>query len=86
VSFKLFAKQLTDLAFNNCLEAAIIVRDFFKGLRATCIAKAVVDLGLTNIREEPFVCPLERDKELLEVAKVIVAKASRKPEYATLQL
>jgi hypothetical protein len=50
-----------------------------KGLRATCAAKAAVDLRLTNVTKELLVCPPERDKELLEAAKVCVANASRKP-------
>jgi hypothetical protein len=35
---------------------SIIVRDFAKGLRAACITKAIVDLNLTKIIEEPLVC------------------------------
>jgi len=78
-SFKFVAKQLSDLAFNDCPEAAVIVRDFSKGLGAACAAKAAIDLRLTDVTEEPLVCPPERDKELPEAAKVCVAKASGKP-------
>jgi len=78
-SFKFVAKQLSDLAFNDCPEAAVIVGDFSKGLGAACAAKAAVDLGLTDITEEALVCPLERDEELLEAAEVVVNEASRKP-------
>jgi hypothetical protein len=70
---------LSDLAFNDCPKAAIIVGDFSKGLRATCAAKAALDLSLTKIANEPLVCPLERDKELLEAVEVIVYKTSNKP-------
>ena len=77
-SFKFVTKQLSDLAFNDCPEVVVIVGDFSKGLGATCVAKATIDLSLTNITEEALVCPLERNKELLEVAKVIINKASRK--------
>jgi hypothetical protein len=58
-SFKFVVDQLSDLAFYNCLEATVIVRDFAKGLRAACVAKAAVDLSLTKIIEEPLVCPLD---------------------------
>jgi hypothetical protein len=58
---------------------AIIIRDFSKGLRTTYIAKATMDLRLTNITKEPLVYPLKRDLELLEATKVIITKASRKP-------
>jgi hypothetical protein len=34
-SFTFASKQLTDLCFYNCLEAAIIYRDFLKGLSAS---------------------------------------------------
>jgi hypothetical protein len=57
-SFKFVVDQLSDLAFYNCPKAAVIVRDFAKGLGATCAAKAAVDLSLTKIIEEPLVCPL----------------------------
>jgi hypothetical protein len=76
-SFKFVTNQLSDLAFNNCPIAAVIVRDFSKGLRAACVAKAAVDLSLTEIINKALVCPLERDKELLEAAEVIVHKAFR---------
>jgi hypothetical protein len=74
-SFKFIADQLTDLAFHDCLEVAVIVGDFSKGLGATYATKATIDLGLTKILDEALVCPNERDKELLEAAKVIVGEA-----------
>jgi hypothetical protein len=83
-SFKFVAKQLSDLAFNDYLKAVVIVGDFSKGLGATCVAKATMDLGLTNIIEEALVYPLERDEELLEAAKVVVNEASRKPQHILL--
>jgi hypothetical protein len=48
-SFKFVANQLSNLAFYNCPKAVVIIRDFFKSLRATCAAKAAVDLSLTKI-------------------------------------
>jgi hypothetical protein len=58
-SFKFVVDQISDLAFYNCLEAAVIVGDFAKGLRAACAAKAAVDLSLTEITEELLVCLLD---------------------------
>jgi hypothetical protein len=39
-AFKFASKQLTDLAFYNCLKAVVICEDFFKGLGATVKLKA----------------------------------------------
>jgi len=58
-SFKFIAEQLTDLAFYDCPEAAVIVGDFSTGLGAAVAAKAAVDLGLTKVAEEALVCPPE---------------------------
>jgi MULE transposase domain len=55
-SFKFVADQLSDLAFYDCPKAAVVVRDFFKGLGAAIAAKAAVDLSLTEIIDEPLVC------------------------------
>jgi hypothetical protein len=79
-SFKFTTKQLTDLAFNDCPEAGVIMGDFSKGLGAACVAKATIDLGLTNIVNEALVCPEERDEELPEVAEVIVSEAQGAPQ------
>ena len=38
--FKFIADQLSDLAFYDCPEAAVVVGDFAKGLRAAIAAKA----------------------------------------------
>jgi hypothetical protein len=73
-SFKFAANQLSNLAFNNCSEAAVIVRDFSKGLGAVCASKAAVDLGLTEITNDALVCPLEQDKEVSEVLKLLYIK------------
>jgi hypothetical protein len=73
--FTFVTDQLSDLAFHNCPKAAIIVKDFSKGLGAACVAKVAVDLGLTKITEEPLVCLLDRDEEMLKAAKVVVHKA-----------
>jgi len=85
-SFKFVANQLSDLAFYNCLEAAVIVGDFSKGLRAACTAKAAVNLSLTEIINKALVCPLKRDEELLEAAEVVVYKALRALQRVFLQL
>jgi MULE transposase domain len=63
-SFKFVVDQLSDLAFYDYPEAVVIVGDFAKGLGAACAAKAAVDLGLTEITEEPLVCLLDYDKEM----------------------
>jgi hypothetical protein len=47
VSFKWILEQLTDLAFYNCPEAALICKDFSKGLGAVVAAKATSDLTRT---------------------------------------
>jgi len=46
-SFKWVKEQLTDLAFYDCPEAALICRDFSKGLRAAVVAKAACGLDKT---------------------------------------
>jgi hypothetical protein len=66
---------LTNLAFNDYPKVVVIIGDFSKGLGATYIAKATIDLGLTEIVNKALVCPNKRDEELLEVAKVIVSEA-----------
>jgi hypothetical protein len=58
-SFKFVADQLSDLVFYNCPKAAVVVRDFSKGLAAAMAAKAAVDLSLTEVVEEPLVCPTD---------------------------
>jgi MULE transposase domain len=85
-SFIFTADQLSDLAFSNCPEAAVIIGDFAKGLGAACAAKAAVDLGLTKIIDEPLVCPLERDEELPEAASVVVHETLGMPQTILLQL
>jgi hypothetical protein len=85
-SFKFVAEQVTDLAFYNCPDAAVIVGDFSKGLRAAVAAKAAVDLRLTTVTEEALVCPLDHDKELSEAAEVVVYEAYRGVQYVLLQL
>jgi hypothetical protein len=79
-SFKFVTNQLTNLAFYNCSKAAIIVRDFSKGLRAACAAKAALDLRLTKIEEEPLVCLLNEDEELPKATKVVVSKDVSMPQ------
>jgi len=53
----------------------IIVRDFSKGLRAIYTAKAALDLRLTKIINKPFVCSLNKTKEMPKATKVVVSKA-----------
>jgi len=65
VSFRFITDELTDLAFYNYLKLDVIVRDFFKGLRAACAVKAAFNLSLTKIIKEVLVCLLEEDKEML---------------------
>jgi hypothetical protein len=58
-SFKFIANQLSDLVFYDCLKAAVVVKDFLKGFAAAMAAKAAVDLSLTDVIEEPLVCPTD---------------------------
>jgi hypothetical protein len=55
-SFNFVANQLSDLVFYNYSKAAVVVKDFSKGLRAVIVAKAVINLGLTKIINKPFIC------------------------------
>jgi len=55
-SFKFVADQLSDLVFYNCLEVAVVVGDFLKGLAAAITVKAAVNLNLIEVVEEPLVC------------------------------
>jgi hypothetical protein len=85
-SFKFVADQLSDLAFYNCSENAVIVGDFSKSLGAAYAAKAAVNLGLTEIIDKALVYPVDRDEEIPEAAEVIVNKAGRRPQHILLQL
>jgi hypothetical protein len=87
-SFKFVADQLSDLIFYDCPEPAVVVGDFSKGLGAAMAAKATVDLGLTDITEEPLVCPLDQDEEFPEAAEVIVHEGFNHggPQHIILQL
>jgi len=60
--------------FYNCPKAAVVVKDFSKGLRAIIAAKAAINLSLTEIIKEPLVCLADQDKELPKATKVIVYK------------
>jgi hypothetical protein len=83
-SFKFVAAQLSDLTFYNCPGNAVIVGDFSKGLGAAYMAKAALDLGLTDIADEPLVYPPERDLEIPEDAKVIISENNRRTQHVTL--
>jgi hypothetical protein len=71
VSFKWTSEQLTDLAFSDCPELALIISDFSKGLGAAVAAKATADLeGIAPTDEA-----LSQDpSNLLEATKVIVGE------------
>jgi hypothetical protein len=83
VSFKWIVKQLTDLAFYNCPEAALIYRDFSKGLRTAVVAKAISDLAEIVPTDE--VSPQDASA-ILEATEVIVDKAADKLTSVKLQL
>jgi hypothetical protein len=85
-SFRFIADQLTDFAFYDCPEPAVIVGDFSKGLGAACAAKAALDLGLTEITEEALVCPPEEDEEMPNAAQVVVHEELGSPQAVVLQL
>jgi hypothetical protein len=87
-SFKFVADQLSDLVFYDCPEAAVVVGDFSKGLGAAMAAKAAVDLGLTEITEEPLVCLEDEDEELPRAAEVVVHEGLNhgQPQHVLLQL
>lgn len=55
-SFKFIANQISDLVFYDYSKAVVVVKDFFKGLKATIVAKAAVNFSLTKIIKEPFMC------------------------------
>jgi len=42
--------------FYNCPKAAVVVRDFLKGLVAIIAVKAVINLSLTKVVKESLVC------------------------------
>jgi hypothetical protein len=77
---------LTDLAFYDCPELAVIIGDFSKGLGATMAAKATIDLGLTTVTDEALIYLDDRDKEILEAAEVVVAEEAGRPQQILLQL
>ena len=47
-SFKFVAEQLSDLAFNNCPEAAVICTNFTKGLRAAIAARSLCESSIKD--------------------------------------
>jgi hypothetical protein len=64
------------LVFYDCPKAAIIYRDFSKGLRAAVVAKAACNLAgvppTDNVLPQDYIA-------ILNVAKVVVSKAIDKP-------
>ena len=60
--------------FYNYLKAAVVVRDFSKGLKAIIAAKAAVNFNLIEITKEPLVCLKDKDEELFKVVEVVVYK------------
>ena len=87
-SFKFVANQLSDLVFYNYPEAAVVVRDFSKGLAAAMAAKVAVDLSLIEVVKEPLVCPTDQDEEILKAVEVVVHEGleHREPQQILLQL
>jgi MULE transposase domain len=83
VSFKWTSEQLTDLAFLDCPEPALIIGDFSKGLGVAVAAKATADLeGIAPTDEA-----LSQDpSDLLEATEVIVGKGVERPILVKLQL
>lgn len=87
-SFKFVIDQLSDLVFYDYPKAAVVVGDFSKGLGAAMATKATIDLGLTDIIEEPLICPLDQDEELPQAAEVMVHEGLNhgEPQAILLQL
>lgn len=83
MSFKWIAEQLTDLAFYDCPKAALIYKDFSKGLRAAVAAKATSDLARTTPTNK--VLSLETSV-ILDATQVVVGEATGKPAPVKLQL
>jgi hypothetical protein len=72
-AFKFTSKQLTDLAFYDCLEAAVICGDFSKGLGATIKLKAFQDTSQEANLERDFPKPrsvayINKDTIMVKVA------------------
>jgi hypothetical protein len=82
-SFKWIGEQLTDLAFYDYPEAALICGDFSKGLGAAVAAKATADLAGTEPTDE--VLPQD-PAALLEATEVIVGEVTNKALAVKLQL
>jgi hypothetical protein len=70
--FKQITEQLTNLVFYNCPELALIVRNFFKGLRAAVAAKAIADLA--GIKPTNECIALEDD--FLKATEVVVREST----------
>jgi hypothetical protein len=71
------------LTFYDCPKAALICRDFSKGLRAAVAAKATLDLAKTAPTDEVFSL---KPSAILDATKVIVSKEASKPTFVKLQL
>ena len=85
-SFKFVANQLSDLVFYNCLKAAVVVKDFSKGLAAAIATKAAINLSLTEVIKEPLVCLTNQDEEIPKAAKVVVYKGLKHKELQNILL
>jgi hypothetical protein len=70
------AKQLAKLAFYNYPKPNLIIRDFFKGLKAAIVAKAAADLtvkhAIANLNSEFIIKQVDLD--FLNAIKVVVSK------------
>jgi hypothetical protein len=75
-SFKWVKEQVTNLAFYDCLKAALIYSNFSKGLRAVVTAKATLDIARATLTDK--VSSLE-PSAILNATKVIISKAASKP-------
>jgi hypothetical protein len=73
IAFKFASEQLTDLAFYDCLKAAVICGDFSKGLGATIKLKAFQDARQEADLERDFPNPrsvayIDKDTIVVKVA------------------
>jgi hypothetical protein len=83
-SFKWISEQLTNLAFLDCPEPALICSNFSKGLGAAVAAKATADLAGLPPTDE-----VKQDRDplaLLEATNVVVREDIGGPELIKLQL
>jgi len=73
-SFQWIAEQLTELAFYDCPEPALIIEDFSKGLGAAVAAKAKADLAESGLAD---VLIRQEDLDFLDATEVVVGEGQR---------